>query len=884
MAHWQKHINNEYQLLNLPTDYPRSGELSPDLSSYSFTLSDHTALQLEKLAHSEGTTLYTILLAAFQVLLYRYSSQEQFFVGSPSQGQCISNTTLDRSWIILLAELSKPQTFRSFLTQMQQQVDTAFEYKIDSFGKLIANSPEEANASNTQFFQSVFALHSSNILPKDASSIWEKINYDLKARFDLILIVTKANGELHVSLIYSSELFEVATIVRMAGHYQTLLQGIGANPELSISQLPLLTEAEQHKMLVIWNNTQVTYPQDKCVHQLFEEQVNKNPDAVALVFDEQQISYRELNARANKLAHYLLKLGLGTEELVGLCVERSFEMIIGLLGILKAGGAYVPIDPTYPKERLTFILQDSHVSVLLTQDKFASKWNQGIIPDIYNIINNVVCLDSDWATIFQESEQNIGCLTKIDHLAYVIYTSGTTGKPKGVLIPHKGLLNLVFWHQNTFKVTSSDRATQLANIAFDASAWEIWPYLTAGASLYLVRQEIMISPTYLRDSLVSNGITISFLPTPLAETILSLEWPKELALRYMLTGGDRLREFLPSSLPFQLVNNYGPTENSVVTTFGFMGSDKFKRPSIGRPIDNNLVYILDDHLQPVPIGVPGELYVGGAGLAREYLNRPDLTKEKFLPNPFDKGLIYRTGDLVSYRPDGNIEFLGRIDHQVKIRGYRIELAEIESLLCQHALVQDAVVLAREDILGDKYLAAYVVPVNLSVFQERDLHNYLSSQLPNYMVPTAWVIMPELPLNSNGKLDRHALPVPQKNRSTLEENFIMPQTEAEQHIATILQNVLQLNQVGINDNFMDLGANSIILGKVHSQLVKYFGDKLLLIDLFKYPTTYLLAQYLSKFQQVSKQPQTKIRKRSNRTALKQQKHLRRQARTSKKTLT
>jgi amino acid adenylation domain-containing protein len=881
LAHWQKHFSNESPLLNLPTNYTAPAELSPVLGSHAFALTDNTAQQVKNLAHLEGTTLYTTLLAAFQVLLYRYTSQEKILVGSPVQRQYLSKTSVETpTWLILRAELSSQLTFRSFLAKMQQHVHTAFEYQVDSFGNLIEKSQAEGNGTDTPFFQSVFVLHTSK-KPEEAFRIWEKKNGGLKAPIELILIVNEVNGALNASLMYNSNLFETTTIVRMAGHYQTLLEGIGAAPAQNISKLPLLTEAERHQMLVIWNDTQVTYPQDKCVHQLFEEQVNKNPDVVALVFDEQQMTYQELNAHANQLAHYLLKLGIGTEKLVGLCVERSFEMVIGLLGILKAGGAYVPIDPTYPKDRLTFILQDSHVSVLLTQEKFAHEWKQGVIADFYTVIKNVVCLDSDWAAISQESEQNIGSPVRLDHLAYVIYTSGSTGKPKGVLIPHKGLLNLVFWHQNAFEVTQGERATQLANIAFDASTWEIWPYLTAGARLYLVRQEIIISPTDLQDYLVSNDITITFLPTPLAETILSLEWPKKLALRLMLTGGDRLREFLPSSLPFQLVNNYGPTENSVVTTFGFVGCERFKLPPIGRPIDNNLVYILDDHLQPVPIGVPGELYIGGTSLARGYLNRPDLMAEKFIPNPFDKGRLYRTGDLVRYRPDGNIEFLERIDHQVKIRGYRIELGEIEALLRQHPLVQEAVVLAREDMPGEKYLAAYVVPVNLTVLVERDLYHYLSTQLPNYMVPTAWLIMPELPLNPNGKVDRLALPVPQKSRSTLEEDFIMPKTEVEQRIATILQDVLQLKAVGIHDNFMDLGANSILLGKAHSQLVEHFGEKLSLIDLFKYPTTYALAQYLGKFRQATKQPQTKTRKRANRTALKQQKHRRRQARTSTK---
>jgi amino acid adenylation domain-containing protein len=607
----------------------------------------------------------------------------------------------------------------------------------------------------------------------------------------------------------------------MLGNFQTLLEGIVANPQQRLSDLPLLTAAEQHQLLVEWNNTTKEYPQDKCIHQLFEAQVEQAPNAVAVVFEGEQLTYRELNARANQLANYLQVLGVGPEVLVGICVERSLEMLVGLLGILKAGGAYVPLDPAYPLERLAFMLEDASVSVLLTQARLVESLPQHHAP--------VVCLDGDWELIAQYGEENVSSGVMPKNLAYVIYTSGSTGKPKGVLVEHRGLLNLVFWHQRTFAVSPKDRATQLAGSAFDASVWELWPYLTAGASIYIANEQTRVLPQQLRDWLVKNAITISFLPTPLAESILSLAWPSDVALRTLLTGGDKLHNYPLLSVPFELVNNYGPTENTVVTTSGSIPAKPRTdvAPPIGRPIANTQVYLLDEKLQPVPIGVPGELYVSGDGLARGYLNRPDLTAQKFIPHPFsdnqsvsgaapeelagcDSTLrLYRTGDLARYLPDGNIEFLGRLDEQVKIRGFRIELGEIEALLAQHPDLREVVVVVREDIPGNKFLAAYVVPKLEALSPASpptisELRSFLKAKLPDYMVPGAFVFLEAMPLTPNGKIDRRALPIPDSSRREQEDNFVAPTSPTEEILAAIWAEVLGLQQVGINDNFFDWG--------------------------------------------------------------------------------
>ncbi|MEG4962639.1 amino acid adenylation domain-containing protein, partial [Microcoleus sp. K4-C2] len=548
-------------------------------------------------------------------------------------------------------------------------------------------------------------------------------------------------------VIYSADLFDEATIARLIGHFQTLLESIVANPEQRIANLQYLSAQERYHLLVECNNTQADNPQDLCIHQLFEMQADRTPDAVALVFGDERVTYRELNLRSNQLARYLQKRGVGAEVLVGLCCGRSLDLIVGMLGILKAGGAYLILDPSYPAERSSFMLKDAQLSVVLTQQQWVENLRS---PNL-----QIVCLDTDWEMISQEIADNPTSAATAENLVYAIYTSGSTGKPKGVEIEHGSLLNLVFWHQREFEVSAGDRATQIAAIGFDACGWEIWPYLAAGASIYFPEDDMRRDPEKLQNWLVSKAITISFLPTPLAEKVLLLDWPQITALRILLAGGEKLQQHPLKSHPFKLVNNYGPTENTVVTTSGYIPVTEQTdiAPTIGRPIANTQIYILDKYLQPVPMGVVGELYIGGNGLARGYLNRPDLTAERFISNPFkpnsgtifndlfrnrqdacstrdkfycgtgilpvlDNGAtsefkqnsgerIYKTGDLVRYRADRNLEFLGRIDEQVKIRGFRIELGEIETVLTQHPAVHQTVAIASEDGQGDKRLVAYI---------------------------------------------------------------------------------------------------------------------------------------------------------------------------------
>lgn len=594
----------------------------------------------------------------------------------------------------------------------------------------------------------------------------------------------------------------------------------------------LLTGVERQQV-ASWNATRKTYPKDTCVPQLVALQAHLKPDAVALVDGDEVLSYRELNRRANQLAHHLRTLGVGPNVLVGVCIERSFEMVVGLLGILKAGGAYMPLDPGYPPERLAFMIEDARVPVLVTQSHLVARLSRSN--------THLVCLDEQ----SQQPDSDLPLSASPSDVAYVIYTSGSTGQPKGVQITHDSLLNLVYWHQRAFSVTAGDRATQFASPAFDATGWELWPYLTIGASVYLFREDARVSPELCRDWLIQNGITITFLPTALAESVMALAWPAATALRFLLTGADALHHYPPSTLPFTLVNNYGPTEATVVATSGPVppSEQDGTAPSIGRPIDNAQVYILDEQMQQMPVGIPGELYIGGAGLAKGYLNRPELTAEKFIAHPFSDepgARLYKTGDLVCWLSDGQIAFLGRIDHQIKIRGYRIEPGEIVSVLDSLPAIQASVVIAREDTPGDKRLVAYVVPVPCARISASFLRDMLAKRLPDYMIPAVFVQLDTLPLTPNGKVDRDALPAPNTMNTVRDDSVALPVTPTEIRLHEIVAPLLGLEQVGVDDNFFLLGGTSMMGTQLIVLVNETFGVNVPLRTLFQIPTIRRLA--------------------------------------------
>jgi amino acid adenylation domain-containing protein len=570
---------------------------------------------------------------------------------------------------------------------------------------------------------------------------------------------------------------------------------------------------------------------DRCVPDLIQEQARATPDAVALVAGNKTISYGELDARANQLAHLLRSSGVGPSVPVALHMQRSVDLVVGALGILKAGGAYVPLDPSYPAHRVSMLLEDSGAQLVVTQSCLAGKIPKGAWKS--------VVLDGDDVDSARYSRVSPVTNAKSGDLAYVIFTSGSTGRPKGVLVTHANLLNLVSWHRRAFNVTAADRATLHASPGFDASVWELWPYLAAGASLYIVDDAIRTTPEPLRDWMVANKITISFLPTALAECMMDLPWPSESTLRVLLTGADTLRRCPPDDLPFAVVNNYGPTECTVVATSGTIPPQKGAEgpPSIGRPIENVTVHIVDEHMQAVPAGTPGELLIGGAGVAREYMNAAELTAERFLPDHFSNdplARLYRTGDLGCYLPDGQIAFLGRIDEQIKIMGYRIEPREIACLLDQHTAVKESFVSSYLDQSRTRRLVAYVVPSSAKL-KPSELRSFLSNHLPEYMLPSAFVQLVEMPLSVNGKLDRLALPKPTAENILDDDSFEAPQSPVEKHLASFLATLLGVQQVGREDNFFTLGGHSLMGAQLIAKVRGTFGVDLSLRSLFEEPT-------------------------------------------------
>ncbi|MEH2243500.1 non-ribosomal peptide synthetase [Nostoc sp.] len=888
LAYWQKQLDG-ISVLNLPTD-----RLRPAVPTYrgakQFLELPHFLTQaLEALSYQEGVTLFMILLAVFQTLLYRYTQQEDITVGSPIANR--NRSELEGligffvNSLVLRTDFSGNPTFRELLNRVREVTLGAYAHQDLPFEKLVEELHPERDLSYHPFFQVVFSLQNTPIvaleLPGLTLSLFE---FDSKtAKLDLEFHLWQDLDSLKGQMIYSTDLFDDTTITRMLGHFQTLLESIVANPEQRLSDLSLLTVQERQELLIDWNDTKKDYSENKCFHQLFEARMQENPDAIALVFGDEQLSYKELNIRSNQLAHYLQKIGVETESLVGICVERSPEMIIALLGILKAGGAYLPLDASLPHERLNFMLEDAKVSVLLTYFSlaplfkgshcgeaapvFSTRRSAKAVPVDRGLPNpkglgvspsgasgvgwgdllSVVCIDEDWATITQHSQENPTSCVTFDNLAYVIYTSGSTGKPKGVLLQHRGLSNLAKAQIEVFNLQPSNRILQFASLSFDASIFEIVMALQTGATLYLANKESLLPGQPLLQLLREKAITHVTLPPAVLAVLPTESLP---ALQTIICAGesctdDIVKRWWNSQRRF--FNAYGPTEATVWSTVAEI-SPINEKPPIGRPIDNTQIYILDQHLQPLPIGIYGELYIGGEGLGQGYINRTELTSEKFILNPFnhEKGArLYKTGDLARYRPDGNIEFLGRIDNQVKIRGFRIELSEIETVLSQHQSVQKAVVIVKENISGDKYLVAYIISnVETQNFASL-LRKFLKEILPEYMIPKAFVMLDSLPLTASGKVERLALTgldTP-TSRST-DKAFIAPRTLTESTLAKIWAEVLNVECVGIHDNFFDLGGDSLLTVHLLKQIHKQFERELPLSSLFLNPTIESLATSLS----------------------------------------
>ncbi|MEH1954356.1 amino acid adenylation domain-containing protein [Nostoc sp.] len=858
-TYWQQQLSGELPLLNLPTDRPRPESQTYNGASRLFTVDEELRQKLTKLAKREGASLYIVLLTALQILLLRYTNQEDILIGSRmvnrSRSEFENIVGYFTNPVVLRGDLSGKPTFKELLERSHSCVLDAQDHQDYPFPLLVEQLQPVRNPSFSPLYQVALIWNRSHQNIDIDGLILESLIPESKgAAFDITLTILEETNSLKGTWNYNTDLFDDSAIARMMGHFVTMLSAIVANPQQRIDQLPMLTQSEERQLLIEWNDTQVDYAFDKCIHQLFEEQVERTPDAVAVVFENQQLTYRELNSRANQLAYYLQSLGVKPDVLVGICVERSLEMVVGLLGILKAGGAYVPLDPEYPQDRLSFMLEDAQVPVLISQQRFLDR-----LPEYQA---KLICLDEVWSEILQNKQNNLIEVVKSTDLANVIYTSGSTGKPKGVMVEHSGLCNLAQAQIQVFGLSGDSRVLQFASFSFDACISEILMALGSGARLYLGTKDSIMPGMPLIERLKDDGITHVTLP-PSALAVLPVE---ELpTLQAIVVAGEAcpLELMRQWSKGRNFFNAYGPTEASVCATVAKCTPED-EKITIGRPIANAEIYILDSQLQPVPIGVPGELHIGGAGVARGYLNRNELTQQKFIPNPFKRGKeqgagsrgkiedqssnserLYKTGDLARYLQDGNIEYLGRIDHQVKIRGFRIELGEIEAVLSQHPHVQASCVIAREDNRGDKRLVAYIVLQPEQTATVKELRSFLKEKLPEYMVPSAIAILESLPLTPNGKIDRRALPEPS---SELSEKYVAPRTPIEEILAVIWQQVLKLELVGRHDNFFELGGHSLLATQFISRVRSRLKVEISLRELFAAPTIAELGPSIQQLQQ------------------------------------
>lgn len=809
LDYWKQQLKGAPDVLELPTDRPRPPAQTYQGALYYFTLPETLSQAINILSRQEEATLFMTLLASFQILLARYTGQEDIVVGSPivnrNRVEIESVIGFFVNMLTLRADLTGNPTFRDVLKRVRTVVLDAYAHVDLPFEKLVDGLQTRRDASYAPLFQVMFALQniSSPALQLSELNVSPLNKTSKTAKYDISLIMTSGK-ELSGVIEYSTALFDEATIVRFVEHFQTLLEGIVACPDQPFSDLPLLTSRERQQLLVEENATMAAYPHTACVHQLFEEQVEKRPAALALTFEQQTLTYRELNERANQLAHYLQRLGVGPEVQVGICVERSLEMMIGLMGILKAGGTYVPLDPAYPKERLAFILEDAHAPVLLTQQRFAQ--------ELASQQARVICLDRDWEIITQESVANISSCATAQNSAYIIYTSGSTGQPKGVTIPHQALVNFLSFMRERLAMTEHDVMLATTSLSFDIAGLELYLPLLTGAQVILVAREVAVDGQQLASMVEDSACTILQMTPAAWRMLVEAGWQGNSNLQ-ILCGGEALSQELARDLLTKgkrLVNLYGPTETTIWSSLSDIERADNSIP-LGEPIANTQLYILDATMQPTPVGIPGELYIGGAGLARGYFNRPELSAEKFVPHPFSQepgARLYRTGDLVRYRSSHTIEFLGRLDHQVKLRGFRIEPGEIEAVLRAHQVVRDAIVMVREDTPGNQRLVAYVITAEEGDLSTEILRAYLSKRLPAYMVPSALVFLPAFPLTPNGKVDRKHFPVPTFNESEVRGSYIAPRRPIEALLVDIWAEVLTVEQLGVYDNLFDLGGDSL----------------------------------------------------------------------------
>lgn len=886
LRYWKQQLQ-DVPVLSLPGVTSRSSMPSVvnrhQGASQLLELPQHLLDALEDLSQKAGVTLFMTLLAAFQALLHRYTGQTDIAIGSPIANRHRSELEgligfLVNS-LVLRTNLTGDPSFRELLERVRHVTLAAYAHQDLPFEKLVEELQPVRSLGQNPLFQVVFALQNTPMeqlaLP---GLVLSPVELETKtARFDLELYLWKCadnfrnlwgkgwqqSDGLRGVIVYNPNLLSANTITSLRRHFQTLLEGIVAHPETPLSALPLLSPVEQQLLLQQWSRHQSPYPDNVCIHQLFEAQVQQRPDAIAIRYGAQSFTYQQLNQGSNQLAHYLQRLGIDAGMPVGICLERSVEAIAAMLAVLKAGGAYVPLDPSHPSERLHFILKDAGITVVLTQ----ADWTASLQTDMATDTPKVICLEQVWGTIAQESDQNLPTLCTPNQLAYIIYTSGSTGTPKGVMVPHRAVNRLVC-ETNYVQIQPDDRMAQVANLAFDAATFEVWSALLNGAQLIGIERETTLSPADFVEELQQQQISILFLTTALFnQTAAQIPTAFE-GLKYLLFGGeqvhvDHVRSVLQHGKPRHLIHVYGPTENTTFSTWYEVENvaENATTIPIGQAIANTEVYLLDDHLKPVPADVVGEIHLGGDGLAQGYLNRPELTAERFIQAELElsaarstqHALLYKTGDRALYRSDGNLEFLGRTDHQIKIRGFRVELGEIEAALGQHPLIQTAVVVMQK-IEQNHQLVAYVVPHRSTIptesptesppteqpLTERALRSFLKAKLPVYMLPAAFVMLDKLPLTVNGKVDQKALPLPHRSVAQEVSLTVAPTTSLEAALVELWTQLLG-QKAGIHDNFFELGGHSLLATQLVSRIRDRFQVELPLRKVFETPTIAELAQ-------------------------------------------
>jgi amino acid adenylation domain-containing protein len=866
IAYWKERLRGVPALLDLPVDRPRPAEQTYRGGSYNFLLPRDVSSRAQALAQREGATVFMFLLAALGALLARYTGEEDVVVGSPiasrTRPELEDVIGLFANTLPLRVDVSGDPTFRELLARVREGTFEDYANQDLPFERLVEELRIERSLSYNPLYQVMLVLQNTPRMgePLPGLSMRPLETTHDTAKLDLSATMVETEQGIFGGWEYSTDLFDRETIVRLADHLAALLRGIVEDPDRRVSELPLIAPEERTRVLYTWNESVEDVFAAVPVHEQFEAQAEHAPDALAVWSRGEALTYGELSRRSSRLAHFLRARGVGPEARVGVCVERSPEMIVAVLGVLKAGGAYVPLDPQYPRERLAFLVEDSGIAVLLTQERLFADLPGSASAD-------VVFLDADWERIAAEPDTAPESGVSPDNPAYLIYTSGSTGRPKGVVVPHRALAGFTGIACEAYGIGPDDAVLQFASINFDASAEEIFPALVSGARLVLRTEEMLDSPEAFLGACGEWGITVLDLPTAYWHELAAeaaggdVDLPE--ALRLVIIGGERA---LPERLRdwrdafgggVRLVNSYGPTEATVVATMADLpaggGEDGAARPPrhvpIGRPIRNTRAYVLDPRGEAVPIGVPGELHLGGGGVARGYLDRPDLTAGRFVPDPFGPepgARVYRTGDRVRFLADGTLEFVGRVDQQVKVRGFRVELGEIESALAAQPGVAEAVVAAREESPGSSRLVAYLLAEPGAELSVPDLRAALKAELPGYMVPAAFAVLDAFPLTRSGKTDRRALPAPESvaRAEAKTAAHAAPQSDVERAIAAAWQEVLGVEEVGLDDNFFDLGGHSLLLARVRSRLAGRFPREVSVVVLFRYPTVRSLAGYLA----------------------------------------